>query len=156
MPYRICKVFEIESGHMLFKHPSLCRFPHGHSRRVEVVISSSRLDAMDMVCDFKTIKLALREYMKKFDHAMVVNSDDPIARSLDPVGERVIALPSTDPTTEVLAKLFFDYLRDQMVSGRTWSDERGNEYRFPPGVTLERVRVWDTSTSWGEFSPDGA
>lgn len=139
---------------MLFKHPSLCRFPHGHSRRVEVVISADRLDQMDMVCDFKVIKLAMGEYLKKFDHAMVVNSDDPVASSMDPVKERVIALPETDPTTEVLAKLFFDYLQQQMQSQRTWTDDHGNVYRFPLGVHLERLRVWETSTSWGEYALD--
>lgn len=137
---------------MLFKHPSLCRFPHGHSRKIEVVLSAEQLDHMDMVCDFKTIKLALGDYLKKFDHAMVVNSDDPVGKSLDPVQERVIALPETDPTTEVLAKLFFDYLFVQMRSRKSWTDDRGNVYRFPPNVTLERVRVWETSTSWGEYA----
>ena len=45
MRYRICKSFEIESGHMLSKHPGRCRFPHGHSRRVDVVLSAEDLDA---------------------------------------------------------------------------------------------------------------
>src|SRR5947209_8102903 len=35
MAFRICKTIEIENGHMLSKHPDKCRFPHGHSRRVE-------------------------------------------------------------------------------------------------------------------------
>ena len=37
MPYRICKTLEIENGHMLSKHPDKCRFPHGHTRKVELV-----------------------------------------------------------------------------------------------------------------------
>ena len=59
MPYRVCKVFEVESGHMLSKHPDRCRFPHGHSRRVEVVVAADELDSHDMVCDFKALKLAI-------------------------------------------------------------------------------------------------
>ena len=35
MPYRICKTLEIENGHMLTHHPDKCRFPHGHSRKVD-------------------------------------------------------------------------------------------------------------------------
>lgn len=154
MRYRICKTFEIESGHMLFKHPSLCRFPHGHSRRIEVVISAERLDAMDMVCDFKTVKLALTDYLKQFDHAMVVNSDDPIVKRLEEVRERVITLEQTDPTTEVLAKLFYERLAGELGAGREYRDEHGNAYRFPQGLTLERVRVWETSTSWAEYGAD--
>jgi 6-pyruvoyltetrahydropterin/6-carboxytetrahydropterin synthase len=44
MPYRICKSLEIENGHMLSKHPDKCRFPHGHSRKVEFVIEADELD----------------------------------------------------------------------------------------------------------------
>jgi 6-pyruvoyltetrahydropterin/6-carboxytetrahydropterin synthase len=108
---------------------------------------------MDMVCDFKTVKLAMSDYLKKFDHAMVVNSDDPVVKSMDPVSERIISLEKTDPTTEVLAKLFYDHLHTQMNSRNVWTDDRGNTYRFPPGLVLERVRVWETSTSWGEYGP---
>ena len=42
MPYRICKSLEIENGHMLSKHPDKCRFPHGHTRKVEFVIEAER------------------------------------------------------------------------------------------------------------------
>ena len=31
MPYRICKTFEVESGHMLSKHPDLCKFPQSYT-----------------------------------------------------------------------------------------------------------------------------
>ena len=55
MPYRICKSLEIENGHMLTKHPDKCRFPHGHTRRVEFVIEADELDENQMVCDFKII-----------------------------------------------------------------------------------------------------
>ena len=41
MPFRIGKSFVIESGHLLSKHPGKCRFPHGHSRRVEVVLAAA-------------------------------------------------------------------------------------------------------------------
>ena len=53
MRYRVCKSFHIESGHMLSKHPGLCRFPHGHSRRVDVVLGAETLDSSGMVCDFR-------------------------------------------------------------------------------------------------------
>ena len=60
MPYRIAKSFVVESGHMLSKHPGACRFPHGHSRTVEIVLVADTLDDRDMVVDFKAIKQALK------------------------------------------------------------------------------------------------
>lgn len=44
---------------MLSKHAANCRFPHGHSRRIDIVVVSDELDAGDMVCDFKALKAAL-------------------------------------------------------------------------------------------------
>ena len=82
MRYRVCKSFHIESGHMLSKHPGLCRFPHGHSRRVDVVLGAETLDSSGMVCDFKALKLALKPLMDRFDHAMLVNSADETVKAL--------------------------------------------------------------------------
>lgn len=152
MPYRVCKSFEIESGHMLSKHPGLCRFPHGHSRRVDVVLAAEALDSQDMVCDFKTLKLALAPFLARFDHAMLVNSADPMAAALAPVKERVIALEGVDPTTEVLAERIYRFLETELRAGRTYRDEQGLEYRFGRGVRIERVRVTETSSSWAEFA----
>lgn len=152
MPYRVCKSFEIESGHMLSKHAGLCRFPHGHSRRVEVVLAADALDAQDMVCDFKTLKLALAPFLARFDHAMLINSADPMAAAFAPVKERVIALEGVDPTTEVLAERIYRFLESELRAGRTYRDERGLEYRFGSGVRVERVRVTETSSSWAEFA----
>lgn len=152
MPYRICKSFEIESGHMLFKHPSLCRFPHGHSRKVEVVIAADTLDAHDMVCDFKAIKLALKDFLDRFDHAMALNSDDPMVKQLAAMKERLIVFEKTDPTTEVLARKVFEFLDGELKAGKAYADHLGNAYTFPAKLRLERVRVSETSSSWAEYS----
>ena len=55
--FRIAKTFEVEYGHRLSKHPEKCRFPHGHSLRIEVVVRGHRLDDNDMVCDYKALKM---------------------------------------------------------------------------------------------------
>lgn len=153
MPYRICKMFEVESGHMLSKHRGLCRHPHGHTRRIEVVIAADSLDPGDMVCDFKTLKLALADYLGRLDHSLAINSSDPLLRVLrgTPAGERLVVFEDRDPTTEVMAERIFRFLEAEMGAGAAYRDAEGLEYRFPPGLRLERVRVWETSTSWAEF-----
>jgi 6-pyruvoyltetrahydropterin/6-carboxytetrahydropterin synthase len=151
MTYRVCKSFHVESGHMLSKHPGLCRFPHGHSRRIDVVLASDRLDKSEMVCDFKTLKLAVSAFIERFDHAMAVNSNDPLLPQLKSVDERVVVFDNADPTTELLAKFIYDHLATELASGKTYTDERGHKYTFAPGVKLERVRVTETATSWAEY-----
>jgi 6-pyruvoyltetrahydropterin/6-carboxytetrahydropterin synthase len=150
MPYRIAKTLTFESGHLLSKHKGRCRFPHGHSRTVEVVLAADRLDANDMVCDFKAVKRALESFLDRWDHALCLNTADPGCALLkEAYGERVITFTDTDPTTEVMARTIFDTLR------LTLAEEGGNpraEYPIPPGVRLERVRVSETATSWAEYS----
>lgn len=152
MVYRVCKSFEIESGHMLSKHPGRCKFPHGHSRRVDLVIASGHLGDGDMVCDFKSLKLAVEDYIDTYDHALMVNSNDPILEQLaEDTQARVIVCEDEDPTTEVLARRIYEYVSAQLVDGGCYTDTHGKEFVLPAGLTLERVRVTETSSSWAEY-----
>lgn len=149
MPYRICKTIEIESGHMLTHHPDKCRFPHGHSRTVEIVIEAGELDANGMVCDFKVVKDAVGDYLETFDHALCVNTADPMFDALKAAyGERVIPFPNTEPTTEVLAKTFFDEIARGLAA---YASRTGSRYKLRPDVRLVKIRVWETSSSWAEY-----
>ncbi len=148
MTYRISKSFEIENGHILSKHPGKCRFPHGHSRRIEVVLVADQLDANDMVCDFKAVKLALKTFLDSWDHALALNTDDPnFAFYLEKHGARVIPFVKTDPTSEVMAQTVFEEITRCLATTSHQGD-----YAIPAGVRVERVRVTETSTSWAEFS----
>ena len=153
MIYRVCKSFEIESGHMLSKHPGRCRLPHGHSRRVDLVISSPELDDSDMVCDFKALKLAVEDHLDQYDHAMMVNSDDAILDDLsEQYRDRLIVLENEDPTTEVLARRIYEFVESRIRAGGSYEDKAGNTFSLPAHLTLERVRVTETSSSWAEYA----
>jgi 6-pyruvoyltetrahydropterin/6-carboxytetrahydropterin synthase len=148
MPYRIAKIFEIESGHLLSKHPEKCRFPHGHSRKVEVVLVADALDANDMVCDFKAVKHILAEFLDRWDHALAINTADPqFGFFRKAYGERVVPFTDRDPTTEVMAKAIFDELVARLAQPATVAG-----YTIGTSVRVERVRVTETSSSWAEYS----
>ncbi|TVQ59491.1 MAG: 6-carboxytetrahydropterin synthase [Phycisphaerales bacterium] len=151
MVHRICKAFEVESGHMLSKHPGACRHPHGHSRRIEVVLASDALDDHDMVCDFKAVKLALRDFVDRFDHAMAINSADPLLPTIRETTKRIVLFEGMDPTTEAMAKMIFDHLASEIARRAAYTDEHGATFAFPEGLRLERVRVSETPTSWAEY-----
>jgi len=151
MPFRICKIFEIESGHMLSKHPGKCRFPHGHSRKVEVVLAADDLDANDMVCDFSTIKKALTTLLAAWDHALCINTEDPqFAFFRETYGDRVIPFEKADPTSEVMARAVFEELKRRLAEAALNPATRPVLSR---AVRIERVRVTETSSSWAEYSP---
>lgn len=149
--YRVCKRFEIETAHILSKHPGNCRFPHGHSRTVEVVLSAQTLDENQMVCDFKALKLCVQSFLDRLDHALCVNSEDTRIGEMSALGERIVRFEGEDPTTEVLAREIFAHIDVTMHEDRSLAGENGVTYRIGSNACLERVRVWETSTSWAEY-----
>ena len=151
MPYRICKSIEIESGHQLSKHPGKCRFPHGHTRRVEFVLEADELDENEMVCDFKVVRDLIGAFLDDLDHAHCVNTADPMYPALkEAYGTRVIGFDQMDPTTEVLAKTICDTFQAALEAYRNTA---GGLYPVRSAVRIVSVRVWETSTSWAEYLP---
>jgi len=152
MPYRICRIFEIENGHMLSKHPDKCQFPHGHTRKVECVLEADQLDARDMVCDFKVLKLVLGEFLDSLDHAMCMNTEDPAYGEFkERYGDRVIGYKGEDPTTEVIARDIYLHLEKALIDYRSAG---GSDFPLGEGVRIATVKVWETSHSWAEYSAD--
>jgi len=134
---------------MLSKHPDKCRFPHGHTRKVEFVLESDELDANEMVCDFKVVKAAVGDFVDTYDHAMCMNTEDPkYAEMKAAYGERVIGFEQRDPTTEWIAKEIYEHAAARLA---IHASEPGHVYALRREVRLVKVRVWETSSSWAEY-----
>jgi 6-pyruvoyltetrahydropterin/6-carboxytetrahydropterin synthase len=134
---------------MLTQHPDKCRFPHGHTRKIEFVIEADKLDSHQMVCDFKIIKEAVGDWIDTFDHALCMNTADPAYQEFKGrYGDRVIGFENQDPTTELMARTIFDHTQNALAAYALRADVR---YLLAAGVRLVRVRVWETSSSWAEY-----
>ncbi|HVQ20609.1 MAG TPA: 6-carboxytetrahydropterin synthase [Terrimicrobiaceae bacterium] len=152
VPYRVCKTIDIESGHMLSKHSGKCKFPHGHTRKVEFVLEAERLDRNEMVCDFLVVKELISDYLETLDHAICVNTADPAYSELRArYGEKVIRFDNEDPTTEVMARVIFEQFVKRLES---YSGMAAPGNAAEKEVRLVSVKVWETASSWAEyFSP---
>lgn len=151
MAFKICKMIELESGHLLSKNLDKCQFPHGHTRNVELVFAADSLDESDMVFDFKAVKEMMGDFLEQFDHSLSMNSSDPMFTQLKAAyGDRIIAFPNEDPTSENMAKLIFIHTKKALESYIA----RGMNIERPirACVTLHHVRIWETSSSWAEYS----
>lgn len=147
--FRICKTIELESGHLLSKHPGNCQFPHGHTRRVELVFAAEELDENDMVLDFKAIKEMMGEFLERFDHALCMNSEDPNYENFRKIyGERIIPFDRCDPSSERMAEKVFHFATQALKNATLGSVN----YPVRDCVILECVRVWETSSSWAEYT----
>ena len=107
------------------------------------------LDDNQMVCDFKVVKTLIGDFLEQYDHALCMNTDDAeYAHFKNVYGDRIIGFAHLDPTTEVLAQTCFNVLSRALadyVSGPQSS------YPVRASVRLEKVRVWETSSSWAEY-----
>jgi 6-pyruvoyltetrahydropterin/6-carboxytetrahydropterin synthase len=152
--YRVCKTFWIETGHFLTsqKIQSDCRMPHGHSRKIEIIISAEKLDESDMVFDFQAFKAAFGKYLDSLDHAMYINTSSPHFEYFKKNFEKTIAFENQDPTSEVIAAKMFTFFEEKLKPGTVIENKSGFEYTISNDIKLERVRLWETRSSWAEFS----
>jgi 6-pyruvoyltetrahydropterin/6-carboxytetrahydropterin synthase len=107
----LTKSIEFPMGHRLQRHGGLCRHVHGHNYKVEVEVQADSLDEQGMVIDFHDLRIAMEAVFKKYDHAFVIEEDDPFGDLLQnpDVNSRLIGLDriiriGMPPTTECLAK----------------------------------------------------
>jgi len=128
--YQVTKIIHFCYGHRLLNYQGKCRYLHGHNGRVEIQLSSKRLDARGMVRDFDEIKRTIQRWIDEtLDHTMLLNRNDPLIAKLK--GERIFLL-ATNPTAEHIAKLIFDY------SARC-------------GFPVTAVTLWETDHSFATY-----
>jgi 6-pyruvoyltetrahydropterin/6-carboxytetrahydropterin synthase len=131
--FTVTKRIEFCYGHRLLDYEGICRHPHGHNAVAEIEVGRERLDARNMVVDFNEIKQLVKRWIdRELDHKMILRRDDPLARSLEALGEPVYLLDS-NPTAERIAQLLFDVAREQ-------------------GLPVVRVTLWETPTSWATYT----
>lgn len=107
--------FELEVAHRLFNvntYSEECRDNlHGHSYRCDVEVSriDGKLDASGMICDFKKLKEIIKVFEKKYDHSVIVKSDDPLCKPLIENCKKVHTV-ELNPTAEWMSKTFSNEL----------------------------------------------
>jgi 6-pyruvoyltetrahydropterin/6-carboxytetrahydropterin synthase len=133
--YSVTKRIDFCYGHRLLDYDGVCKHPHGHNAVAEIEVQKEALDGRNMVCDFSDIKRVVKGWIdKELDHKMVLRHDDPLVALLRQLGEPVYLLDS-NPTVERIAQLIFEYAAAQ-------------------GLPVIRVKVWETPTSFAEYSPN--
>lgn len=135
--YTVTKVIHFCYGHRLLNYAGKCRYLHGHNGRVEVELTSERLDARGMVRDFNEIKEALQTWLdRELDHKMLLNRHDPALPLFQRLGEPVFVMEE-NPTAEAIAKLIFTYAASE-------------------GLPVSAVRLWETDHSVATYRAETA
>ena len=120
------------AAHRLMGHEGGCANLHGHNYTVEVTATGD-LDPVGRVVDFAEIKQGIGGWIDaNWDHGFIHRQDDPLATL---VGGKVFALAG-NPTAENMAEFLLNWVAPLVL----------------PGVTVTRVRVWETETSYAEVT----
>jgi len=131
--YSVTKRIEFCYGHRLLDYDGICKHPHGHNGLVEVEVRSGQLDKRNMVCDFSDIKRVVKGWIDRdLDHKMLLRRDDPLVKALQQLGEPVYICES-NPTAEHIAKIIYQHAAGE-------------------GLPVVRVKLWETPTSFAEYS----
>jgi 6-pyruvoyltetrahydropterin/6-carboxytetrahydropterin synthase len=125
-----------EAGHRLLFYKGKCESPHGHTFKVEIMVSSGDLDDLGFVVDFVELKNKVGGWIdENWDHAFLVNGQDQeLRRALDSLTDKkVFVFEDGNPSAENMARYFYN-----MVS--EWY-----------GKLVSKVRVWESPSDYAEY-----
>lgn len=143
----ITKEFSFEAAHALEGYDGPCRNIHGHSYKLAVTVTGSRLTGPSspkkgMIMDFGDLKSIVNTtIIEPFDHALILPRDTSLRiNDNDETGFPKLKIVDYQPTSE---NLLLDFAAQ---IGRL----------LPQGIRLVKIRLQETSTSFAEWEADPA
>jgi len=128
---KVIKTFEFCAGHFLPGYPGICKKNHGHNFKLEVGVCCKQLDELGMILDFSILKTMVNEVViDKLDHEWL-NGVEGLEQ----------------PTCENMVLWIVDLLEQKI-------DKSKIKGILSPILDLCLVRLWETSTSYCEWSTD--
>ena len=125
--YKVKIISRFSAAHSLRNYKGKCEALHGHNWRVEVLVSSLKLNSSGMVIDFIDLKKITSNALEELDHHHLNELDYFSAKGGSASGGK-----GHNPSSEEIAKYIFNKLKDEITA---------------KGCKLEKVRVWETDTS---------
>ncbi len=130
--YRVTRELFFCYGHRLLQYEGKCRHLHGHNGKAVITLEAPELDHLGMVMDFSRIKQVMQAWIDgTLDHKMLLHRDDPVVPYLAQLREPHYLL-DVNPTAENIARLIFDYARQQ-------------------GFPVIEVSLWETENSYATY-----
>ena len=132
--FRVTREIDFCYGHRLLDYEGKCRYLHGHNGRAVIAIEAPGLDHRGMVLDFSDIKRVVSNWIdQNLDHRMILHRRDPAREALEKLGEPMYLIDA-NPTAENIAKLIFDYTKEQ-------------------GFPVVEVHLWETPRCFATYRP---
>lgn len=141
---KITRRIEFDAGHRVLGHEGRCKRLHGHRYAAEVTVEAGELDNLGRVVDFGEIKRLVKGWIdENWDHSILVNTKDPLARFLDQDEEYRATSDNhepyfmdTNPTAENMAGELYGICFDLLK---------------PLNVNVVNIRIYETPSCWADF-----
>lgn len=125
--YKVAVTSHFSAAHFLRNYRGKCESLHGHNWKVEVTVSSNKLNSLGMVMDFSDLKRLVSEVLEELDHTHLNELEYFSGK-----GERI-----HNPSSEEIARYIFSKLKKEIVKRK---------------CTLQEVRIWETDASSAVYS----
>lgn len=112
------------AAHQLRGYRGKCEELHGHNWKVQVHVTASRLNEIDIAIDFHDLKAYTNEVIKQLDHAML--------NDLFPFTE-------INPSSENIARWIFESLKKKINTD---------------DIRVSAVTVWESDTASATYYED--
>jgi len=119
--YKIKIISNFSAAHFLRGYKGKCENLHGHNWKVEVIVSSVKLNSCGMVMDFNELKKNTGAVLDDFDHKHL---------------NELEYFKEVNPSSENIACYIYNKLKEKFT---------GEDCR------LEEVNVWETDTSCASY-----
>ena len=108
---------QFSAAHQLRGYKGKCEALHGHNWRVQVTVSSEKLDDIGMVLDLHELKAITAEVLASLDHSFLND---------------VFPFTEINPSSENMAKWIYESIRKKILK---------------KNCTISSVTVWENETS---------
>jgi 6-pyruvoyltetrahydropterin/6-carboxytetrahydropterin synthase len=114
--YSISSEASFDSAHFLKDYNGKCSNIHGHRWRVIITVCAKEVSSSGqergMLCDFSSLKQALRRETERLDHTLIYEEGSLRAATLSAMKEEGFSLTPVPfrPTAENFARYFYDLL----------------------------------------------
>ncbi|MEE8328476.1 MAG: 6-carboxytetrahydropterin synthase QueD [Thermodesulfovibrionia bacterium] len=115
--YELMIEAQFSSAHQLRGYKGKCENLHGHNWKVQVMVSSEKLNETGLVIDFDELKKTVEELLSTLDH-FVLNEIFPFTE--------------LNPSSENIAKWIYDSLKKKTTNRN---------------IALVSVTVWESETA---------
>lgn len=119
--YELTIETQFSAAHQLKGYKGRCEKLHGHNWRVQVSVSSERLDEIGLAIDFHELKKITNEVLSPLDHSML---------------NEVFPFTEINPSSENIAKWLYDSLKKRVNNDN---------------IKLSAVTVWESEAAGATY-----